>query len=405
MKLILPFPPSVNTYWRHPNKGAFSGKSLISAAGRKFQSAACAAIVEQLRRLPKPTSAPASVEIVLFPPDNRIRDLDNYNKALFDALTHAGVWEDDSQVKRMLVEWGPVIPEGKVEITISKYEKTAGAAADKEEKRSMNNLMVIDGIEVRRDAYGRYSLNDLHRAAVASGANARTKEPGKFLSSQQTVELVHELTNTQNLGVDPVSVIHGGNERGTYVCKELVYAYAMWISPSFHLKVIRTFDMVTSAPEKLSGQAADKMQAGVILLDFMRRELNLSNSSVLGACQKLQEAVGLPNLAPRYAIDAPADAHDGSSRPTLSLSALLKQYGIRLTANQAYHQMVKLGIVEQRERYSRTGINNIKKFWSLTAKGCMFGKNITSPANPRETQPHFFESRFPELLKLLDTVH
>lgn len=96
------------------------------------------------------------------------------------------------------------------------------------------------------------------------------------------------MTNTQNLGVDPVSVIHGGNERGTYVCKELVYAYAMWISPSFHLKVIRTFDMVTSAPEKLSGQAADKMQAGVILLDFMRRELNLSNSSVLGACQKLQ---------------------------------------------------------------------------------------------------------------------
>ncbi|EFJ1904474.1 phage N-6-adenine-methyltransferase [Escherichia coli] len=58
----------------------------------------------------------------------RLRDLDNYNKALFDALTHAGVWVDDSQVKRMLVEWGPVIPEGKVEITISKYEKTAGAA-------------------------------------------------------------------------------------------------------------------------------------------------------------------------------------------------------------------------------------------------------------------------------------
>ena len=72
MKLILPFPPSVNTYWRHPNKGAFAGKSLISAAGRKFQSAACAAIVEQLRRLPKPTSAPASVEIVLFPPDTAV---------------------------------------------------------------------------------------------------------------------------------------------------------------------------------------------------------------------------------------------------------------------------------------------------------------------------------------------
>ncbi|OWD54589.1 hypothetical protein A8C60_23540 [Escherichia coli] len=151
--------------------------------------------------------------------------------------------------------------------------------------------------------------------------------------------------------------------------------------------------------------SSDKIKSGVILLESAAKTLNLSNSSKLGAYQKLSKVAGLPELMPIYAIDAPADAPDGSSRPTLSLSALLKQYGIRLTANQAYHQMAKLGIVEQRERYSRTAINNIKKFWSLTAKGCMFGKNITSPANPRETQPHFFESRFPELLKLLDTVH
>ncbi|WP_244481367.1 KilA-N domain-containing protein, partial [Escherichia coli] len=202
----------------------------------------------------------------------------------------------------------------------------------------MNNLMVIDGIEVRRDAYGRYSLNDLHRAAGSLDKH----KPAFWLRNEQTERLISELQICNSVNIEPVNVIRGGNNQGTYVCKELVYAYAMWISPSFHLKVIRTFDMVTSASEKLSGQAADKMQAGVILLDFMRRELNLSNSSVLGACQKLQEAVGLPNLAPRYAIDAPADAPDGSSRPTLSLSALLKQYGIRLTANQAYHQMVKL---------------------------------------------------------------
>lgn len=128
MKLTLPFPPSVNTYWRAPNKGALAGRHLVSAAGRKYQSEACAAIVEQLRRLPKPSTTAAAVEIILFPPDQRRRDLDNYNKALFDALTHAGVWEDDSQVKRMLVEWGPVVPKGKVEITISTFNP-AGAAA------------------------------------------------------------------------------------------------------------------------------------------------------------------------------------------------------------------------------------------------------------------------------------
>ena len=121
MKLTLPFPPSVNTYWRAPNSGPLKGRHLISAKGRAYQSAACAAIIEQLRRLPKPSTVPASVEIILFPPDARRRDIDNYNKALFDALTHAGIWEDDSQIKRMLVEWGPVTPKGKVEITIGLY--------------------------------------------------------------------------------------------------------------------------------------------------------------------------------------------------------------------------------------------------------------------------------------------
>ncbi|MFG0802648.1 RusA family crossover junction endodeoxyribonuclease [Leclercia sp. GLN_9] len=129
MKLILPFPPSVNTYWRAPNSGPLKGRHLISAKGRAYQSAACAAIIEQLRRLPKPSAAAAAVEIVLYPPDARRRDIDNYNKALFDALTHAGIWEDDCQVKRMLVEWGPQVPGGKVEITITKHEPLAGAAA------------------------------------------------------------------------------------------------------------------------------------------------------------------------------------------------------------------------------------------------------------------------------------
>ena len=54
--------------------------------------------------------------------------------------------------------------------------------------------------------------------------------------------------------------------------KELVYANTV-MDPTrhFHLKVIRTFDMVTSAPEKLSGQAADKMQAGVIAAGLYAR--------------------------------------------------------------------------------------------------------------------------------------
>ncbi|CAM8681609.1 KilA-N domain-containing protein [Leclercia adecarboxylata] len=265
----------------------------------------------------------------------------------------------------------------------------------------MSQLLVIDGVSVRRDIFGRYCLNDLHRAA---GAQDKHK-PAFWLRNEQTEQLISELQNSNSETPDPVSVIRGGKEQGSYVCKELVYSYAMWISPQFSLRVIRTFDAAVNQPATLQSQAADKMQAGVILLDFMQRSLNLSNSSVLGACQKLQDAVGLPNLAPQYAIDAPAGAPDGSSRPTQSLSALLKANGIRMSATMAYQQLAKLGIVEHKERRSRSGVNGIKRFWAMTAKGCMYGKNITSPANPRETQPHFFESKFQELLRLLETVH
>lgn len=124
MKFTLPFPPSVNAYWRSPNKGVSKGKHLVSAAGRKFKNAVRAAIFLQLRAIPKPSSSPAAVDIILYPPDYRRRDLDNYNKALFDALTYAGIWEDDSQVRRMTVEWGENIKGGRVEITISPFNGT-----------------------------------------------------------------------------------------------------------------------------------------------------------------------------------------------------------------------------------------------------------------------------------------
>lgn len=260
-----------------------------------------------------------------------------------------------------------------------------------------HSFFVIDGVSVRQDFDGRFCLNDLHRAAGGEDRHS----PNRWYRSGMATELISELT--PDLAFAPVEVIRGGSNPGTYVCKELVYAYAMWISAAFNLKVIRTFDAIHSAGAATLN--TDRIQAGVILLESAARMLNLSNSSKLGAYQKLQQVAGLPDLMPSYAIDAPVGALDGSSRPTQSLSALLKANNVRMTANQAYQQLAKLGVVEQKERRSRSGANGVKRFWSMTAKGCMYGKNITSPANPRETQPHFFESKFAELLKLLETVH
>lgn len=121
MILTLPFPPSVNSYWRAPNRGPLAGRHLISADGRRYQSSILASILEAQRRYPVALVDDVSVDLVLFPPNRARRDLDNCFKALFDALTHAGIWKDDSQVKRLTACWGPVVSGGRVEITISDF--------------------------------------------------------------------------------------------------------------------------------------------------------------------------------------------------------------------------------------------------------------------------------------------
>jgi len=120
MKLTLPFPPSVNSYWRNTRKGV-----LISASGRSFRTNAIGAVYEQLKKRPKPITVNVEVALVLYPPSKQSRDLDNYLKAIFDSLTHAGVWADDSQVKRFTVAWGAVTKFGKAEITISEFQSAA----------------------------------------------------------------------------------------------------------------------------------------------------------------------------------------------------------------------------------------------------------------------------------------
>ena len=101
--------------------------------------------------------------------------------------------------------------------------------------------ITIGNINIHQDADGRYSLNDLHKAAISGGVTKDIR-PNEWLSLQQTEELAKVLI-TENPALEPISS-KPGRYGGTYVVRELVYAYAMWISAAFHLKVIRTFDAV-----------------------------------------------------------------------------------------------------------------------------------------------------------------
>ncbi|MBB9841073.1 Rha family transcriptional regulator [Escherichia coli] len=146
----------------------------------------------------------------------------------------------------------------------------------------------------------------------------------------------------------------------------------------------------------LTTSAADTINAGVALLDGSRKLLHISDSSVLAGLRQLQRAAGLPDLLPGYTVDAPPDATGGSSEPTASLRQLLTEHGVKLSSQKAYARLAELGIVEQKTRTSTRGE---KHYWCLTEAGMEYGKNLTSPGNPRQTQPHFYEARFTQLIE------
>lgn len=101
---------------------------------------------------------------------------------------------------------------------------------------------------------GLYSLNDLHKAA---GGEAK-HEPNQFMRLDQTQALIEEISNSADLRNYIPSKTQRGKHGGTYVCRELVYAYAMWISPKFNLQVIRAFDALTSGQPTLE-QVTDSL--------------------------------------------------------------------------------------------------------------------------------------------------
>lgn len=107
--------------------------------------------------------------------------------------------------------------------------------------------LVIANTAIRTDAEGRYCLNDLHKAA----GDLPKDEPNRFMRLDTTKGLISELSNSPDLGNCDPTDSKAGRYGGTYVCKELVYAYAMWISPKFHLQVIRAYDEMIAKPEQI----------------------------------------------------------------------------------------------------------------------------------------------------------
>ena len=163
----------------------------------------------------------------------------------------------------------------------------------------MSNQLIILNQEIR-PYENLFSLNDLH---VSSGGNLKHK-PSNFIRLDTTKDLIAEIEKDNS---NALKVIRG-TQGGTYACEELVLAYAMWISPKFHLVVLRAFlnlhknstallpntitpeqqQAIQSAEEKFKFELTKEEISNITLLLFSHGQMNW----LLGKLVKPLEVIG-----------------------------------------------------------------------------------------------------------------
>lgn len=128
----------------------------------------------------------------------------------------------------------------------------------------------------------------------------------------------------------------------------------------------------------------------LIGVEYASKILNVDNTSKIKMLEEAHKHHGVPtNHLPQYVDE----------EVTMSLTALLKKYGVKMGAAKFNTKLIELGILEIKERPSSKG--GVKEFKSITEKGLYYGKNLINPKSPKETQPHYYESKFSELLRIV----
>jgi crossover junction endodeoxyribonuclease RusA len=105
----------VNHYYRRVGP-----RTLISRQGREYRRTICGLLDRSGGNGPRKPPAGGRIALTMdvFPPDRRRRDLDNIQKPVLDALEHAGVYEDDSQIDLLITRRREVVPGGRLEVRV-----------------------------------------------------------------------------------------------------------------------------------------------------------------------------------------------------------------------------------------------------------------------------------------------
>lgn len=154
------------------------------------------------------------------------------------------------------------------------------------------SALMIAGVDIHQDQDGRFCLNDFHRAAGGEDKHS----PNRWTRTESYAGLIQALA--PEMAFEPAKIRRGGASPGTYACKELIYSYAMWISPEFHIRVVRTFDSAARGaanepvfpPERILPVAADSFDAAKRISE----SLGLAgNQATLSANRMVKQTIGV----------------------------------------------------------------------------------------------------------------
>lgn len=109
--ILLPWPPSINDYYGMRCNGRVPHK-YIKEAGKLYRVAVLEIIQE--KDLEVRANVPLKLTITWTPPNKGTHDIDGPFKCLFDSLTEANFWQDDSYIRKMIVDYAPPTKQGSV---------------------------------------------------------------------------------------------------------------------------------------------------------------------------------------------------------------------------------------------------------------------------------------------------
>jgi hypothetical protein len=238
------------------------------------------------------------------------------------------------------------------------------------------------------------------------------KEMKNWLKLKETKDYIGILENqypevTKNHLGGFIIIKRGGNDKnsqGTWIHPKLIIAFARWLSLEFAVWCDGVIEEILQTGS-YSISKKEEFEIEYFALEKSMDILRVNGASKIKMLRIFHKA---KNLETSYLPEYSDEEH------TYSLSHLLKKFGVKMSAQKFNKLLISAGFLEIKTRKSskyrtekdengkEVKIPILKTFKSLTEKGLEFGKNMISEKNQLETQPHYFENKFSELLKILE---